>query len=282
MQSIAAKQIELASRELQRVQKLVEIGVESRTRLHQAEQDLADAQDNAILQQNLYNNAATNVDESAIREMVDAAQRRLDRQQERVDHTKALLTQGLIAQSYLTPFEQELALRQTQFDLAQYRARIMQDAVSKAEDAVSKAEDAASKAQQAAADAQLRDTPRQDAFSTDALELIAPGEEHYEGNGAFSEARDLQPLAQAFARRFDYPLPISAEGETNLHRAMGFDHRGRVDVAINPQTPEGVWLRHYLQVLKIPYYAFTRAIPGKATAAHIHIGPGSTRLQNAD
>ena len=24
--------------------------------------------------------------------------------------------------------------------------------------------------------------------------------------------------------------------------------------------------------------AFSRAIPGKATAAHIHIGPGSTRL----
>ncbi len=276
MQSIAAKQIELASRELQRVQKLVDIGVESRTRLHQAEQDLADAQDNAILQQNLYNNAAKDVDESAIREMVDAAQRRLDRQQERVDHTKALLTQGLIAQSYLTPFEQELALRQTQFDLAQYRARIIEDAISKAEDAASKAQ---AGREPTPSFAKLRVS---DAFSADAIELIAPGEEHYEGNGTFSEARDLQPLAQAFARRFDYPLPISAEGETNLHRAMGFDHRGRVDVAINPQTPEGVWLRHYLQVLKIPYYAFTRAIPGKATAAHIHIGPGSTRLQNAD
>jgi hypothetical protein len=77
-------------------------------------------------------------------------------------------------------------------------------------------------------------------------------------------------------------LPISAEGETNLHRALGFDHRGRVDVAINPNASEGMWLRHYLQSLKIPYYAFTRAIRGKATAAHIHIGPGSTRLQNAD
>ena len=78
--------------------------------------------------------------------------------------------------------------------------------------------------------------------------------------------------------KFDRPLPISAEGETELHRALGFDHRGRVDVAVVPSAPEGIWLRHYLQFRKIPYYAFSRAIPGKATAAHIHIGPGSTRL----
>jgi hypothetical protein len=32
----------------------------------------------------------------------------------------------------------------------------------------------------------------------------------------------------------------------------------------------------------IPYYAFTHAMAGKATAAHIHIGPGSTRLTSAD
>ena len=45
-----------------------------------------------------------------------------------------------------------------------------------------------------------------------------------------------------------------------------------------PGAPEGVWLREYLQSRRIPYYAFSHAIPGKATAAHIHIGPGSTHL----
>ncbi len=59
-----------------------------------------------------------------------------------------------------------------------------------------------------------------------------------------------------------------------MHRALGFDHRGRVDVAVVPSAPEGIWLRQYLQSRKIPYYAFSRAIPGKATAAHIHIGHG--------
>jgi hypothetical protein len=102
--------------------------------------------------------------------------------------------------------------------------------------------------------------------------------EHYEGDGGFEEARDLPALELAFAAKFDRPLPISAEGETEVHRALGFDHRGRIDVAVVPSAPEGVWLRQYLQMRKIPYYAFSRAIPGKATAAHIHIGPGSTRL----
>jgi hypothetical protein len=43
-----------------------------------------------------------------------------------------------------------------------------------------------------------------------------------------------------------------------------------------------VWLRAYLAAKEIPYYAFRAAVPGKATGAHIHIGPGSTRLRAAD
>jgi hypothetical protein len=105
--------------------------------------------------------------------------------------------------------------------------------------------------------------------------------EHFEGLGTFDEARDLQPIEKSFEGEFNRPLPISADGETDVHRALGFDHRGRVDVAIDPRTPEGIWLRRYLRSRKIPYYAFTSAIAGKATAAHIHIGPGSTRLQPA-
>jgi hypothetical protein len=67
-----------------------------------------------------------------------------------------------------------------------------------------------------------------------------------------------------------------------VHRALGFDHTGRIDVALMPDSTEGVWLRRYLESKSIPYYAFRAAIAGKATAAHIHIGPGSTRLRVAD
>jgi len=113
-------------------------------------------------------------------------------------------------------------------------------------------------------------------------DVFTKGMEHYEGGGTFQTSHDLKPLETAFEKKFYHALPISAIGETDLHRAMGLDHAGRIDVALNPGAPEGVWLRRYLKSRGIPYYAFTRAMRGKATAAHIHIGPGSTRLHNAD
>jgi hypothetical protein len=103
--------------------------------------------------------------------------------------------------------------------------------------------------------------------------------EHFEGLGTFDENRDLQAIEKAFEIEFNRPLPISADGQTEVHRALGFDHRGRIDVAIDPRDREGIWLRRYLRSRRIPYYAFTSAVAGKATAAHIHIGPGSNRLQ---
>ena len=40
----------------------------------------------------------------------------------------------------------------------------------------------------------------------------------------------------------------------------------------------GVWLIEYLTQNHIPFFAFRGAVKGKATGAHIHIGPMSTRL----
>jgi hypothetical protein len=51
-----------------------------------------------------------------------------------------------------------------------------------------------------------------------------------------------------------------------------------VDVALNPDCAEGQWLRTYLTVKRIPFFVFRQAIPGKATGAHIHLGPASTHL----
>jgi hypothetical protein len=55
-----------------------------------------------------------------------------------------------------------------------------------------------------------------------------------------------------------------------------------VDVALNPDQREGIWLLKYLKKTKIPYYAFRAAVRGKATAPHIHLGPPSLRLRTAD
>jgi hypothetical protein len=99
----------------------------------------------------------------------------------------------------------------------------------------------------------------------------------YTADGAFIYAAYAK-VEVAFRERFGKPMPVSAMGETAVHRAMGFDHRGRVDVAINPDQPEGVWLIEYLKQNHIPFFAFRGPVKGKATGAHIHIGPMSTRL----
>jgi hypothetical protein len=106
----------------------------------------------------------------------------------------------------------------------------------------------------------------------------APGvAERHNGDGIFDMVIFARVQA-AYERQFGNPLPISALGQTAVHRAMGFDHSGRVDVALNPDSAEGEWLRTYLTVERIPFFVFRQAIPGRATGAHIHIGPMSTRL----
>jgi hypothetical protein len=104
--------------------------------------------------------------------------------------------------------------------------------------------------------------------------------QRFAGDGSFT-ADDFRRIKKAFEEQFHKMLPVSAEGETAVHRSMGFDHRNRVDVAIFPDTAEGVWLRHYLEATRVPYYAFRSMVPGKATGAHIHIGPPSNRLPSS-
>jgi hypothetical protein len=101
--------------------------------------------------------------------------------------------------------------------------------------------------------------------------------DHFEGQTSFTEA-DLQQMNQAFQSAFGRPLPLSARGESAGHRALGFDHRGRFDVAVSPAQPEGVWVRRYLSGKGVTFFAFASAVRGKATGAHIHIGPASGRL----
>ena len=261
-ETIANKQIELANQELQRITDLVQAGALPRVRLEQAQQNVEDAKDEAILERTLYGDLQVDkVNDQMMDDMVAAAQRRLERQQSKLVEAAKLVANGIAPQSSLTPIQEELAIRQTNLNLAHSRASLMGEMA-----ALAKYEKTANEIHEVTSAA----------FS----DAFAPGMEHYEGSGLFRESKDLKPLAQAFAQQFDHPLPISAEGETGLHRSLGFDHRGRVDVAVSPNAPEGIWLRGYLKARKIPFYAFTRAIPGKATAAHIHIGPGSTRLHN--
>jgi multidrug resistance efflux pump len=261
-QAIANERIELAKQELGRIEQLVQMGALPQIRLDEAKRNLEDAQDEAILDHTLYGDLkVADINDQVIDEMVAAAQRRVERVQTQLEQAERLVNGGITPESSLAPIKEELSSRQLNLSLAHSRATLMGQMV-----ALAKYEKTAAEIHQ------VTSLAYRDSFTG--------GMEHFEGTGQFRESRDLKPLAQAFAQKFDRPLPISAEGETELHRSMGFDHRGRVDVAISPNAPEGIWLMQYLKSRNIPYYAFTRGIPGRATAAHIHIGPGSTRLHS--
>jgi hypothetical protein len=105
--------------------------------------------------------------------------------------------------------------------------------------------------------------------------------QRFDGDGVFHTGH-LKMAVLEFEKEFGRALPISARGETALHRSLGYDHRGRVDVALSPDSKEGQWLQSYLETIRVPFYAFRGKVAGKSTAAHFHLGPPSLRLRRAD
>lgn len=254
----AADELTKANQEIQKLRDLVQAGAIAPSRLQDAEQLVGDAQDQVILNRTLYGKlTAQDLTPEQSQEMVAAADRRLQRQNAKMERMQKLVDAGVIARGELAPLEQEIACRTLTVDLAASRARLL---VELAEMAL-----------------------REQTFESAAQPSLTdrPVMEHFEGEGILT-ATALKGVETAFEKEFKRPLPISANGETSVHRALGFDHRGRVDVALLPDQPEGTWLRSYLEKREIPYFAFRTAVAGKATGAHIHIGPGSTRLRVAD
>jgi hypothetical protein len=262
---LRSKQIDAARDEIERVTELVNSGALPRMRLQEAEDKLADAQDDAILAQTLYGDLpADHLSEQMAADMVAAAQRRVERESARLAQMQKMVDDGIATVPALGPYQDELNVRRMNLSLARTRARLIGELAS-----ILRYE----KSMEA-----LQSVTRVEPYTDYTFKSMA----HFDGSSSFNEAKDLVILQIAFEKKFAHPLPVSADGQTAVHEALGFNHRGRVDVAVNPYDQEGIWLRHYLEARGIPYYAFSRAIPGKATGAHIHIGPGSTRLHNAD
>ncbi|HMG35654.1 MAG TPA: hypothetical protein VKM94_17085 [Blastocatellia bacterium] len=91
------------------------------------------------------------------------------------------------------------------------------------------------------------------------------------------ELADAANLEGYFAATFHRPLPVSAYGQTPAHDKLGFDHRNAIDVAVHPDSEEGIALMEHLRSAGIPFIAFRHAVAGSATGAHIHIGYPSRR-----
>ena len=246
-----------AQANLENVERLVISGVLPRLRLDQAKENLEDAHDIAILHQTLYGKELT-IDQAD--EMIAAAQRRVDRKHNAQVEMQKLLNQGIISKAEMTGYSDDLDRATHELDWAKSRAKLIIEL-----SAMVRAEEDAEKL------AALTESVRQAGQAA----LTHPMVERFDGNGQFGPGV-LAKVQSAFQKRFGATLPISANGETVVHRAMGFDHRGRVDVPVSPDQPEGVWLRKYLTDNQIPFFAFRSAVAHQATGAHIHLGPPST------
>jgi hypothetical protein len=257
-----APELRRAEQEASRVRALVKEGVLPRAALERAEEALAEARDLAILRATLYGQVAVEeLTEPQTEAMLGAAQRNWSRSRKKFEHARKLVDEGAAARSTLEPFEEQLNRSREVHDLAVERGRLFRN---------------------------LSEIVRIE----EEIALLAEGRhrepsgpqplvERYDGEGVFHEGH-WKLTVLAFEKEFGAPLPVSARGETALHKALGFDHRGRVDVAVTPDSREGIWLRQYLESLHVPYYAIRGFVAGRATAAHLHIGPPSLRIRRTD
>ena len=253
--TLAAAQLQRAENEVAKVKALVEQGTLPEVQLTAAKIRLADAQDEVTLSKTLYGQGRLqDLTQEQADAMLAAASHRVERQAQIVEDRQKLVASGVIAHSELAAIEGELESRKRVRDLAENRVKLLEDLRQMVE-----------------AEQRVHSAPSQTNGSLQTAMM------RYDGNGLFT-LNDLPTIANEFERKFHRTLPVSALGQTLLHQSMGLDHRNRVDIALNPDAAEGIWLRQLLEHLKIPYLAFHSAVAGAATAPHIHIGPGSTKL----
>jgi len=255
--TLARTRLVRAQQELDRVKELIAQGTLPQSRLTQAQEQLEDVQDEVTLAETLYSpTPIADFTPDQAHQMLEAAQRRVDRESAVVEDRRKLLNTGVIARSEFDSLSDELEARRRVLSLAQNRVKLLTELKQMAE-----------------TEKQLEHAGQLSGNLKDAMI-------RYNGNGLFNPA-DLTTISAQFQKRFGHPLPISALGQTLVHQTMGLDHRNRVDIALNPETPEGLWLRQLLEKLHIPYLGFRTAVAGAATAPHIHIGTGSSRLKLA-
>ncbi len=246
-----------AASAVQDLQRQVAAGVAARARVDQAQDALAAQRDAELLSAPV---RLEDLTEERSAQLEQAALRQIERAKAKLERTRTMVNAGLVPAKSLEPLNEELASAQAAYNLTLSRTQLTHEAVEMA------------RLEQQALELMAANPPVLPQESE-----TLPVMERFDGDGHFTTA-DFDRVKSAFEHEFHKPLPVSAEGETAVHQALGFDHTGRVDVALLPDTAEGAWLRHFLEVSEIPYYAFRSEVPGKATGAHIHIGPPSVRL----
>lgn len=255
--------VRAARESLEQTRKLAEAGAVSRKQLEAAEKALEQAKDDAVIASTI--DAQLSVEdltEEQTGEMSAAAKRGLARELARLEAHAKLVSEGVAPRTSLRSFELDVERARRIVDVAEERTRTLQEIASMI------------RAEEEAADAPAPDMP---SIADGPIQRIT----RFKGAMKFGN-EELKAVVLEYEKKFDRKLPVSARGATALHRSMGFDHTGRVDVALNPDQVEGRWLMRYLEKADIPFFAFRTYVKGQATAPHIHIGPPSTRIRATD
>ena len=228
--------------ELQRVRDLVRAGALPRNALAEAESELLERRYVETLNRTLLSES---LQPGEIQTMLDAA-RGLERiVQERFDLVLSRVQAGAVPPNVLQQARDRLNSARRQSELARTRASL------------------------------VRQVERMAAAET-YLEELQDEDQAYRFEGFEDwEQQILLEIGDMYRDAFGTDPPVSAEGDTLLHRSLGLDHTGRIDVAVHPDSDEGQFLTYLLESLGIPYIAFRSAVPGQSTGPHIHVGPPS-------
>lgn len=233
--------------ELQRVKDLVRAGALPRKALIEAESAHLERGYRETLRRTLLSET---LERQELETMLDAARGLQRIVQERFDRVMAQVEAQVVPANRLQEAKDQLDAAKRQAELAQSRANL------------------------------VRQMERMAAAET-YLEELEGDEEAYRFYGFEPYEQELlSEIGDMYRATFGSDPPISAEGDTDLHRAMGLDHTGRIDVALHPDSDEGLFLIYMLESLGIPYIAFRTAVPGQATGPHIHVGPPSDPIDS--
>ena len=231
--------------ELQRIQALVAAGALPRRALGEAQREFLQFRYRTALRGTLLKETLT---EAELPAMIEAAEGLRDIAKENLDLVLKQVEAGALAANQLVDARDVLVTAERQLELSIERAKIVREM-----------------SRMASAESYLDELEAEElAFKFDGFDLY--------------EMDALGEIDNLYYNAFGVPPPISADGDTAVHRSMGLDHTGRVDIALHPDTEEGLYLIFLLEGWGIPYIAFRSAVPGQATGPHIHVGPASDRI----
>ncbi len=202
---------------------------------------------------------ATNDYKTSLGKLLAIYESNVKKAEEKLEVSKKLLAEGLIARTQLEESERAVAIARDK--VAETRRQL-----TGADDQIAAVLVETAAEQQIAKNLRLA---RQSLVRTAAFLRFngAPG-------WNLGEAYKIQRF---FADTFNKQLPIAVFGQGAIHERWRLDHRNAMDISLHPDGVEGRALLTFLQKNGIPYLAFRSAIPGTATGPHIHIGRPSHR-----